>query len=442
MFKRLVISYIALIAFTILLLGAGIHVLTNQTFSRYLADQAGVHSKMLPVMMSGYYTRTGSWKGVEDSINEAGAMIGGEVSLADPAGKVIASTNQSLIGGTEVDVHATISLPVTDANKRLVGTVLISRFNTQERADERFLQNVQQGLVGSAVGISLVAALIGWFLARSISRPAVSMSQAASRIAKGDYTVRVEAAGSPELRTLGHSFNRMAEGMEQMEAMRRRLVADVSHDLRTPLTVLLGYLEGLRSDKIVDRQSAEFAFAAMDQEVRRLLRLVENLRHLTKVEAQAIPVERRPVSVSSLVEGAVTRILPISQKQAIDIESSVPDDLPDLAVEEEAVGQALYNLLENALRYTPPGGRVTISAGTEREGLWIAVTDTGPGIAKEHLPFIFERFYRGDQARTFTEGSGSGIGLSIVHAVMEGHGGRVTVESKAGQGSKFVLHFL
>jgi signal transduction histidine kinase len=239
----------------------------------------------------------------------------------------------------------------------------------------------------------------------------------------------------------------MAEGMGGVEQLRRDLVANVSHDLRTPLTVIQGYLEGLRFGQIADRRSAEMAFDAMHVEVVRLLAMVHDLRQVASLDALAPRLELQPVAPADLAGTALRRIEPLAEAKGVALIDEVPDDLPAVAVDPDRLGQALYNLLENAVRHTPAGGRVRVSGGTVADGsagsgqLWLAVADNGEGIPAESLPHMFERFYRADQARSGQGEGGSGLGLTIVKGIVEAHGGQISVESEGipGRGSTFTL---
>jgi len=279
---------------------------------------------------------------------------------------------------------------------------------------------------------------LGVFLARSMSRPLAEMSRAARQMARGDYTARVSPRGQDEIADLALAFNQMAEGVGSVERLRRDLVANVSHDLRTPLTVIRGYLEGLRSDQIADRRSAEVAFDAMHAETTRLLRLVDDLRQVAALDASSLPLKRRPIAVSDLAQEAADRIAPLVAAKDLALITEIPPDLPPLMIDPERMRQALFNLLENAVRHTPAGGSITLHVGRDETACCLTLKDTGEGIPPEPLPHVFERFYRADPARNRAEG-GAGLGLSIVRAIVEAHGGAVKAESEGipGQGSIF-----
>jgi len=448
MARRLLLSYLALIALTVAAMAFIIYAATAQTFSHYLSDQAAAHSEMLPVMLAGYQSRYGSWDGVQPNIDEASVLIGAQVTLADAQGRIVAATRRDLVGQMESsDLALGLPISVVGSGGKIVGTVYVGRSLAQQRADAAFLSNVTLELASAGLIVGLLAAGLGVVLARSTSRPLGEMGRAAGRMSQGDYAVRVSFKGQDEVAALARAFNQMAEGMAGVERLRQELVANVSHDLRTPLTVINGYLEGLRSGLIADRQSAEMAFEAMHAEVTRLLRLVDDLRQVTVLDAGMLPLERKSSTVADLTFSVLDRIGPLAAAKGIVLANEVSTHLPALSLDWERMGQVIFNLLENAVRYTAPGGTITVRAGRAEypngrgEHLWLAVQDTGEGIPPEHLPHIFDRFYRGDRSRS-KAGGGAGLGLAIVQGIVEAHGGQVTAESEgiAGRGSTFTIH--
>ena len=443
MVRRLWLSYLAVIGVTIALLALIVQLATSQTFSRYLSDQAAAHSEMLPVMLAGYHTAHGTWDGVQPNIDQASILIGAQIALADAQGRIVAASRRELIGQTASSDLGSM-IPVAGSGSAPIGAIYVGRSVAQQRADAAFLSDVTRALFIAGLAVALLAAGLGVLLARSISQPLAEMSRAADRMAEGDYAVRVPVRGQAEVAALARAFNQMAEGMGSVERLRRDLVANVSHDLRTPLTVIRGYLEGLRSGQIADRRSAEMAFEAMHAEVGRLLRLVDDLRQVAALDAGGPSLERRPVAVANLVSDAVGRIEPVATAKGISVLNQSSTDLPQVSVDVGRMGQVLFNLLDNAVRHTPSGGTITVQAGYapsskgNQAHVWLAVQDNGEGIPAEHLPHVFERFYRADRARG--EG-GAGLGLAIARAIIEAHGAQISAESDGvpGHGSTFTI---
>ena len=291
-------------------------------------------------------------------------------------------------------------------------------------------------LIAGAVAL-MVALVLSLYLSRSVTEPIQAMSTAADRIAAGQYQERVEVGGQDELSQLATRFNDMARKLDEVESMRRRLIADVSHELRTPLTSIQGSMEGL-IDGVLPA-SAE-TYEQIHTEAQRLNRLVDDLQELSRVEAHAFELQRRPLDVAALMQSVIKRLGPLAASRQISLKADLVPELPPLAADEDRLLQVLSNLTSNALQYTAEGGAVTLSARRLADEVHISVHDTGIGIAPEQLPRVFDRFYRIDRSRSRQAGGGSGIGLTIARALVEAHGGRIWAESGGqGQGSTFTL---
>lgn len=299
-----------------------------------------------------------------------------------------------------------------------------------------FLRAMNTALAVAATAAFLAAVAVSIFVTRRIVAPIRAMTTASARIADGRYGERVPVTSDDELGDLAGQFNRMAATLEQVERMRRDLVADVAHELRTPLASIDGYMEAL-IDGVVP--AGPETFHRVRREASRLQRLVADLQELSRAEAGQLPIHRRPVAVHDLVDAAVGRLRPQFDDKEIALGTDVAPGLPRVLADPDRIGQVLTNLLGNALQHTPPGGRVTIRAHPEHGMVAIAVVDTGAGIAPEHLPHVFDRFYRADRSRARSSG-GSGIGLTIARHLVEGHGGSIRAESPGpGRGATFTF---
>lgn len=288
-----------------------------------------------------------------------------------------------------------------------------------------------------AVGAAVVtAAAVSWFLSVRIVAPLRSLASAARRIAQGAYGARVDTRGDDELAVLAGAFNDMAASLDSAERRRRELLADVAHELRTPLATLEGYVEGL-ADGVV--APGEETWSLLRAETRRLARLVEDLGRVSRAEERQLDLRIAPTAPRALVEAAVKGAVPAYAEKRVVLETKVAPRLPAVAVDPDRLAEVLANLLGNALRHTPAGGRVELSAARRGPAVELAVSDTGEGIAPEHLGRVFERFYRADPARARASG-GSGIGLAIARAIVEAHGGAIRAESAGpGRGARFVV---
>jgi len=293
-----------------------------------------------------------------------------------------------------------------------------------------------------SIGVALVASLatalaVSAYVARRIAGPVGRLARAVQELASGCYNVRVPpAALGPEFATLTGSFNEMAGRLGSIETTRRRLLADLGHEMRTPLATLDAYLDGLE-DGVVALEPA--SLAVLRTQTRRLTRLTEDITAVSRAEEHQLDLHLRPTTVNALTAAALTAAADRFRGKGVDlIIQAVPEQLP-VVVDPDRIGQVLGNLLDNALRHTPAGGQVTLRAQASGHTVTIAVSDTGEGIPAEHLPHLFERFYRVDSARDRVHG-GSGIGLAIAKALVEAHGGQIAATSAGpGRGSTLLV---
>lgn len=306
--------------------------------------------------------------------------------------------------------------------------------STSNHIDQAFADAVLVAL-GLAIAAALVAAAgISAFLAVRLARPVRALAEASGRIASGHYSARVPVQGPEEVADLAASFNEMAEALESSERRRRVLLSDVAHELRTPLATLEGYVEGLADGAIAP--TAE-TWEVLASQTHRMHRLVEDLSLVSKAEERQLDLRLTRMAPGAIVDVAVQAALPRFTQKDVALETTVDPGLPAVEVDPDRLGEVLANLLDNALRHTPPGGRVEVGASARGDQIEIAVADTGEGLAPEHLEQVFERFFRTDGARSRTTG-GSGIGLTIARAIVQAMGGQITATSDGpGLGARF-----
>jgi signal transduction histidine kinase len=298
-----------------------------------------------------------------------------------------------------------------------------------------FLQSVWwQFLLAGGIAAVIALVMARW-LARGMTQPLRDMAEAARRMETGDYTTRVYTATRDEVGQLAAAFNRMSRELENLETSRRELVANVSHELKTPITAIRAHLENLLDG--VEEPDTETLQVMLSQS-ERLGRLVEQLLDLSKLESGDVPLRRERVSLAPLVSQVMSEIEVASADRDVNVSSDLPADLPPVEADSERVHQVIFNLVDNAVRFTPEGGEVRIEAHRHNGSIEVRVADTGVGIPPEALPRLFERFYRVDPARARGDG-GTGIGLAIARSVVEAHGGTIRAESEPGRGSTFTF---
>ncbi len=285
------------------------------------------------------------------------------------------------------------------------------------------------GLVplAAVLGVLLLFGLISlarWL--RRLARPLGEVMVAADRVAGGDYSVRVQEHGPREMRRLTRSFNAMTERLGSDEERRRALLADVAHELRTPLSVIQGNTEGML-DGLYPLD--ERHLRPVLEEIRVMSRLLQDLQTLSTAEAGALQLHREPVAPGRLIDDAVAAFASQAQEQGVALGAQAAGPLPELSVDPVRIGEVMSNLLANAMRHTPSGGSVTVTASPDGDRVAFAIADTGRGIAPEQLPHVFDRYVKG------ADSLGSGLGLAIARTLVEAHGGEITAESDPGRGT-------
>ncbi|HEU5155586.1 MAG TPA: ATP-binding protein [Streptosporangiaceae bacterium] len=351
----------------------------------------------------------------------------------------------------------TFAIVALAAGPPLFRTHLGRALGTVPAATDRHLQDAFAAATAIAVGVGTAAALltaltVSLLITRRLSRPIQSIDAAATRLATGDYTTRMPPTGlGPELDTLAEAFNTMATALQHTETTRRRLLADAAHELRTPLATLEAYLEGL-ADEV--RAPTQETWDIMSDQTARLRRLIDDIALVSHAEEHRLPLRPVPIAPNDIVTSVVNAARPEYDAAGVRLTTRLAGNPPSLMADPERIAQVLAGLLTNALRHTPAGGHVTVATepadaadtvggggggGGADAAVRIVVTDTGEGIAPQHLPHVFERFYRADTARDRAHG-GSGIGLTIARAVVAAHGGTLTAASDGpGTGAKFTM---
>ena len=429
---------------------------------RYAFTQGGRWEQKV-VELAAFYAGHGSWDGVQEALDLAqdqgagrqghgqgrGAGATGSPSLAfrlaDHEGRIVGDT-AGLSGGDPTRSISPEELESAGAyeiaaNGHVVGYLLPSGQDAGQASivldgeQAQFLSRVRTALWIAALTATVVALIIGALLFRPIVGPLRRLTAASQAIAEGDLSVRAPVQGRDEVAALADAFNRMTDSLGRAEEARRNQVADVSHELRTPLTVLQGALEAML-DGIYPTDRENLA-AALSQ-VRTLGRLIEDLRLLALADAGQLRLSTAPLDVTAVVRETIELYQARAQEREVSLELSAPPALPPISADRDRLAQVVANLVDNALRYVPKGGAVTVRVADHGHEIAVAVLDDGPGVPAEDLPHLFERFWRGDRARRRVTG-GSGLGLAISRSLVEAHGGRIWAESVEGEGSTFAF---
>ena len=281
----------------------------------------------------------------------------------------------------------------------------------------------------------ILAFILSYYLSNRISRPLSELTVATQQIAEGAYGKQVEITGYQEVERLGAAFNTLSQNLSRNETLRKNMIADISHELRTPLAAQRGYLEAL-DDGVMDFDREALEVLARNNLL--LSRLVEDLRQLALADAGQLELHVRPLDIGQTLREAAADFAHVFQERGVGVALSISRGLPELKADPERLSQVISNLLQNALAYSPRGGSITLEAKREGEEVVVSVSDQGPGIDREELPMIFERFYRTERSRT-RESGGSGLGLSIARSLVDAQGGRMWAESERGKGTTILF---
>lgn len=303
--------------------------------------------------------------------------------------------------------------------------------------EHTFLASVHQSLIWVGIGILAVGLAASYVIARSITVPLRNLSQAAEEIAQGNFGQIVPIETRDEVGHLASIFNRMSDTLSTNTKLRQQLLANIAHELRTPLAVIQGHLEGM-IDGVIEPSKEQLS--SLFEEAVRLNRLIKDLRDLSLAEVRQLALEKRPSDVNQLLTRAVMMLRPLADEKEIQINCELREKLCEVVVDSDRMSQVFYNILVNAIRYSPRQSQIQVTTSVkeieDEQWLYVAVADNGPGIAAEDIPYIFDHFYRSEKSRDRKSG-GSGLGLAIVKQLLEIHGGQVAVSSELGKGSVF-----
>ena len=385
--------------------------------------------------LSNYYRHQGSWEGIQPFVEQWGNFYEWHIIVTDEDGIVVADSENELLG--QLYEPQLPSRPI--AVPRIpysFGTLYVSSESSAGADFPLFyvlFDRIGRFLLWGCLIAVGIAVAFTFFLSRRILAPVKDLTLAARRLGQGDLSQRVQLKDKGEVQELAKAFNSMASDLEHAEKLRRNLVADVAHELRTPLSNIRGYLEAIR-DRVIKPDAA--TIRSLDEESILLSRLVEDLQELSLAESGELKLVYQAEDIAELIKQAVTRWQPSVAAKDMSLSLDLPDKLPPVNIDWQRISQVLHNLLENAVAHTGKGGTITVTATRQGDWIEVSVSDTGEGIPVEDLPNIFERFYRVDKSRTRATG-GSGLGLTIAKRLVEAHGGKIEAQSELGRGSRF-----
>ena len=458
---KLTLAFLLVALTTALLVAIFIRVTNASQLDQLVIEQ---QRSNFQTMLVDYYQANGSWEGVWAAVNhnigapppqgtpqpggDEGGPGGGHgpqyrqdrhnlFGLVDRQGLVVIPLYPDYPPGMVLLPAAYSQGTPVSVNGQVVGTILTAKLPPGLSPEENaFLARTNWALVLAGVGAVLVAVLVGFVLARSLTRPLHDLTLATNRLAAGELEQAVTVKSSDEIGRLSQAFNTMSRELARSNQARRQMTADIAHELRTPLTVVAGYIESM-ADGVLEPTPERLAI--IHAELEHLQQLVRDMRVLTQADAGELTLSKELVEPADLLQRAQAAFKHQADQQGVSLEVQLPGTPQPVEADETRLAQVLSNLLSNALRYTPAGGRIVLGAVAHGSTLTLSVQDTGQGIAPADLPYIFNRFYQADQARSEENGE-SGLGLAIARALVEAHGGTIEVQSELGKGSTFLIH--
>lgn len=435
------------------LAGAVLVAVMIQRSTRTAFDQFVLNKEQQALVdnLAQYYRTNKSWKGIADNFqsffggsprffdrrgggepNRPGALF----TLVGPDQTVVLSSGKEKPGQAVAkgDLDRFIALKV---DNETVGWVSFPSLPGQAATNEQemtFLESVNRATLTSALVAVGLAILLGGLLAFTLTRSLRELTEATHQITRGKLGQQVKVRSKDEVGELASAFNRMSQDLAQTTQARRQMTADIAHDLRTPLSILLGYTEALSDGKL---EGTPEVFNILHQETQQMNHLVEDLRTLSLADAGELSLLLQSASPPAILERVAVRHSLAVQQKEVKMRVEYAPNLPRVAVDLQRIEQVFDNLISNALRYTPQGGEIVLSGSAQGGRVLMRVTDNGSGIAAEDLPHIFDRFYRADKSRPLN--GESGLGLAIAKSIVEAHGGTIRAESTAGQGATFIV---
>ncbi|HUH99398.1 MAG TPA: ATP-binding protein [Anaerolineales bacterium] len=435
---KLVLSFLAVSLAGIALIGVLASNVSAHEFGRFVNTQ---RPTSLATSLTDYYAEHNGWNGVETIIQSDNTTIATDtirpIVLVDNHGNVVFSTDSQFQNQKPSADQVAFGVPIW-AGGQIVG-LLIPTFPPRGAAPRPpandYIARINEDLLVGVLGAVALSLLLGLFFSSTLTRPLKDLINATRDVAQGNLEREVPVRSKDELGDLTKSFNQMSSQLKQSRDLRRNMTADIAHELRTPLSIILGHTEALSEGKLAPSPET---FDIVYDEAKRLSLLVEDLRTLSLSEAGELTLTLQPVSPTDLIDRVAGAYLPKARSAGISLETDADANLPDINADSHRIIQVFGNLLENALRYAPSGGHIRLSGRSVPDGIEFRVQDSGPGIPEVDLPHIFDRFYRGDKSRSRQDG-GSGLGLAISKSIIQAHGGRIWAESEPSEGTTIVF---
>ena len=408
----------------------------RRELEQYVEGNYGSVPEGISRQLAAYYQQRNQWDGVQVLLENDFPLSLVETLLIDTDGNVIYDSRGEERSDPLPSAERSDLWPIV-VDEQVVGYWGLSFHSVSgpKPPEQILLRGIERLVVFLTILVTTTGLIVGGVLTRSLTIPLRRLVAATQAVATGDLGRQVEESGSDEIVQVAHAFNEMTAALEKTEELRQDLMADVAHELRTPLSVVQGNLRAILDD-VYPLEKVEIA--RLYDETRLLSRLVDDLRELAQAEAGQLSLNLRATDLAELLHFTVTNFEPAAECKEIHLSLEVANALPAIEADPDRLAQVLRNLLANALRHTPIGGWIAVSASLAPGYIRVAVADNGRGIEPQHLESVFDRFWRTDRSRS-RESGGSGLGLAIAKSLVEAHGGRIWAESAPGQGATFTF---
>jgi signal transduction histidine kinase len=417
---------------------------TRSEFIRFLTDQT---QSNVVTQLSDYYQQYGSWEGVESVLRPDGDEPGPgpgpnrrfyPFTLTTESGVVISPNGGYKIGDQVPQQDLAKGISITKDDK-VIGVLVPIPAPFQGRPREvEFIDRTNRILLYGALIGAVIALLLGIFLSRTLTRPIRELTRATHAVSEGDLSQQVPVRSNDELGELAQAFNKMSSELSRSVNTRKQMTADIAHELRTPLSLILGHAEAVHDGVLPPSREN---FEIIREEAERLEHLVNDLRILSLADAGELSINPQTVEPDRLLQEVAAIYQYQTQRKNVTLDLEIASSLSDIEVDPGRMTQVLTNILDNALRHTPGGGRIVLSARDANDQVELAIEDSGPGLKAEDIDRIFDRFYRTDSSRQ-RDGDfpgGSGLGLAIARSIVQAHGGQLLAESEEGKGLKVIV---
>jgi two-component system sensor histidine kinase BaeS len=427
---KLLVAFVLIVLLTSLAGYLFINQSVKRAFSEFTVTTYTPQERAVLQLVRALYEQTGSLDAVIAFLERGRREV--PVLLVDSDRTVVYAPDPRIVGRrlSTDQLEEGVTIDLADGE---VWTVIPSRVVLgQAILEEGFLRTTRRSLWLAGLVAMAVAILLSVLLLRQVTRPLRRLDAATRRIARGEFDERVGISTSDEIGRLARSFNEMAESLDRAERTKKRMIADVSHELRTPLAAVRSVLEGLRDGLI---EPTPETLASLHDKILLTTRLVHDLHELTLADAGRLSIRPAPHRIDAIVDTIVETIGVQLEDSSLRLDRRIDDGLPPVVVDRQRIEQVFLNLLANAIRHTPEGGTILISAAEHRGGVLTSICDTGPGLTETDLAHVFDRFYRADDARS--SDGGAGLGLSIAKALVDAQGGSIWAENRPSGGACF-----